>query len=73
MKVGDLVKVIENDMSLVIPISGMKNNRFFDQVGIILSRSEVYRGEWCEWWLVQFPAGLYEASYNAIEVIHEGG
>ena len=70
MKVGDLVKVIKNDMSLVIPVSGIKNSRFFDQVGIILSKAR-WTGEWCEWWIVQFPMGLYEASFDAIEVISE--
>ena len=77
MKPGDLVKVVLNDMSLVIPVSGVKNSKFFDQVGVIVSKarwigsSSMWTGDWCEWWVVQFPAGLYEVSFKAIEVISE--
>ena len=76
MKVGDLVKVIRNDMSLVIKKPGMKDNRFFDQVGVIL---DVCHLEPCrchfetgmKYWVVQFPAGIYEAQTIAIEVIND--
>ena len=79
MKVGDLVQPIDNDMSLVLPVNGPKNNRFFDQVGIVLEKIEYSglargrRGSWINggWWVIKFPAGLYEARRDALEVISE--
>ena len=74
MKIGDLVKVIANDKSLIIPIKGVKNDKFFDQIGVLLDRlphpflDHLFPDEW---WLVHFPAGIYEARYSALEVIND--
>jgi hypothetical protein len=74
MKTGDLVKVIENDMSLILPVQGPKNNRFFDQIGIVLGENrEDCSRLYGHWWFVKFPAGLYEARSDAVEVINEVG
>ena len=70
MKIGDLVKVIENDMSKIFPIEGLKNNRFFDQIGVIIEEPDYWfpiRRH--NRWVVQFPAGIYHACEGAIEVI----
>ena len=32
MKVGDLVKVVKNDMSLVVKNPGPKDNKFFNKI-----------------------------------------
>tara|TARA_B100001250_G_C19619622_1_gene708767 strand:- start:451 stop:672 length:222 start_codon:yes stop_codon:yes gene_type:complete len=73
MKKGDLVKVIKNDMSLVIPSlasSQPKNNFFFGQIGIII---EIYDPAAWEvnnpWYTVLFPAGYYDARRDALELL----
>ena len=72
MKVGDLVKVIKNDMSLVIKTPGPKDSRFFDQVGTIVKFYEPAPWEVKNpWFGVLFPAGYYEARADALEVISE--
>ena len=69
MKVGDLVKVIKNDMSLVIKSPGPKDNKFFDQVGTIIKIYEpVNIGPWFK---VIFSSGCYDVRADAIEVISE--
>ena len=69
MKVGDLVKVIKNDMSLVIKSPGPKDNNFFDQIGTIIKIYEPASvGQWLK---VIFPSGIYEAREDAIELISE--
>lgn len=71
MKVGDLVKVIKNDMSLVIKSPGPKDNNFFNQIGTIVKIYEP--ADWeieNPWYGVLFPAGYYEARHDALEVIN---
>tara|TARA_A100001015_G_scaffold296932_1_gene377830 strand:+ start:1155 stop:1373 length:219 start_codon:yes stop_codon:yes gene_type:complete len=70
MKVGDLVKVVENDMSLVIKTPGPKDNKFFDQIGTIVS-SGTQPFLYQQWFKVLFSSGIYEARSDALEVIHE--
>ena len=70
MKVGDLVKVLDNDMSKIIPVQGLKNNRFFNQIGMIIDRPRLSSGRKIgDRWIVQFPSGIYQACEDAIEVI----
>ena len=73
MKPGDLVKVVKNAMSLVIKKPGPKDDKFFNQVGTI---TRVYkRKKWdtlFSWYQVMFPAGIYEARQDTLEVIEEG-
>ncbi len=70
MKIGDLVKVVDNDMSKIIPVQGLKNNRFFDQIGMIIDRPRLSSGRKIgDRWIVQFPSGIYRACEDAIEVI----
>ena len=75
MKKGDLVKVIKNDMSLVMPcIAGgqPKNNFFFDQIGIIITVYDPAAWEVDKpWYTVLFPAGYYDARVDALELINE--
>ena len=72
MKVGDVVKVIKNDMSLIVKTHGMKDNHFFNRVGIIVKVYEPARWEVKDRWdHVLFPSGLYDAKASAIEVINE--
>ena len=72
MKSGDLVKVVKNDMSLVIRNPGPKDSKFFNQVGTIIRVYE--RQKWdtlFSWYRVMFPAGIYEARQEALELIRE--
>ncbi len=72
MKVGDLVKVVKNDMSLIIKAHGQKDNLFFNQVGTIIKVYEPAQWEVENpWFGVMFPAGYYEARQDALEVISE--
>ena len=70
MKPGDLVKVIKNDMSLVIKNPGPKDNKFFNQIGTVI---KVYdRLSWetlFTWCTVLLPAGVYDAREDALELI----
>ena len=74
MKTGDLIRVVKNDMSIVMKVNGPKDKMFFDQVGTIV---KVYdRDEWTtlfSWFKVLLPTGLYEARQDAIEVVSEEG
>ena len=65
---GTLVKVIQNDMSLVIKNPGPKDNKFFNQIGTIV---KIYDPEHLGyyWYGVLFPAGYYEARTDALEVL----
>ena len=74
MKVGDLVKVITNDMSLIIKNPGPKDNKFFNQIGTII---KVHKNDGTifnpvDWYGVLFPAGYYDVCSYAIKVINEG-
>ena len=71
MKVGDLVKVIKNDMSLIIKSPGPKDSMFFDQIGTIIKAYQPAVGCLNPWFGVLFPAGYYEVRADAIEVISE--
>ena len=72
MKVGDIVKVIKNDMSLVIKNPGPKDNMFFDQIGTIVFYYEPAKWEFPRpWYGVVFPSGYYEARADALEVVSE--
>jgi len=44
VKPGDLVKVVKNDMSLVVKNPGPKDNKFFNQIGTIIKVYE--RQKW---------------------------
>tara|TARA_Y100001973_G_C5149656_1_gene307376 strand:- start:13 stop:312 length:300 start_codon:yes stop_codon:yes gene_type:complete len=70
MKLGDLVKVIKNDMSLIIKNPGPKDNRFFNQIGTIVGIYDPAPWEKNNpWYEVLFPAGYYDARASALEVI----
>ena len=67
MKVGNLVKVIKNDMSLIIKTPGPKDNKFFNQIGII---TNILTGfNYPCWYEVLFPAGFYTVRIDSIKVI----
>ena len=70
MKVGDLVRVVKNDMSLVIKTAGPKDGNFFNQIGTIV---KVYEPkQWqviLSWYGVLFPSGYYNARRDALEVV----
>jgi len=68
MKTGDLVKVIKNDMSLVIKKPGPKNNKFFNQIGTIIKEAP-YKYRLYRWFEVHFPSGVYETREDAVEII----
>ena len=70
-KINDLVKVIKNDMSLVIKHPGPKDDEFFDQIGIIIKRLTVESWVALNWYGVLFQSGYYEVRHDAIEVINE--
>ena len=70
MKVGDLVRVIQNDMSLVIKKPGPKDNKFFDQIGTIVKAVKPnYGSSFIPWFEVLFSCGYYEARKDALEKI----
>ena len=69
IKVGDLVRVIENDMSIVIKTPGPKDNKFFNQVGTVVAVVNGY--SLLSWFLVLFPAGRYHTREDAIESIND--
>ena len=70
MQVGDLVKVIKNDMSLVIKAPGPKDNKFFDQIGTIVKLYEPATWEVKNpWYGVLFSSGYYEARHDALCLI----
>ena len=70
LKVGDLVRVVKNDMSLVIRCAAPKDNLFFNQIGTILT---VYDREKWEvhkhWYIVLFNSGIYEAREDALTLV----
>ena len=70
MKAGDLVKVVKNDMSLVIKYPGPKDAKFFDQTGIVIKQAKHGYRLYC-WYKILFPSGLYETREDAVEVISE--
>ena len=67
MNIGDLVKVIKNDMSLVIKNPGPKDNKFFNKIGTVLSikNTRIFK-----WVAVSFESGVYHAREDALEVIN---
>ena len=65
MNVGDLIRVVKNDMSLVLKEHGAKDNKFFGQFGIVLSTHNYSR----KWYRISLPAGTYFARGDSIEVI----
>ena len=72
MKVGDLIKPIKNDMSVIIRMDmQFKDNLFFDNYGIIIDRLETTT--WKLWFIVTFPSGIYAARHDAIEIVYESG
>ena len=74
MKIGDLVKIIKNDMSLAHPITGTKNNHFFNKVGTIVDIIEQYTkyvNEYSLWYDVMFDSGIYRVREDALESINE--
>ena len=76
MNVGDLVRIIKNDMSLVIRQPGPKDNKFFNQIGTIVERignndMDPYDVHCSAWWGIQLPTGYYLVRSDAIEVIDE--
>tara|TARA_B100000131_G_scaffold310920_1_gene343115 strand:+ start:313 stop:543 length:231 start_codon:yes stop_codon:yes gene_type:complete len=71
MNVGDPVKVIKNDMSLVIKTPGVKDNKFFDKIGTITNLvAEDFSGGLFKWYGVLFDSGFYVVREDAIEVIN---
>ena len=69
MKAGDLVKIIKNDMSLVIKKPGPKDNKFFDQTGTVI-RETAYKYRLYRWFEILFPSGIYETREDAVEVLN---
>ena len=68
MIVGDLVRIVKNDMSLVHPSRGEKNNKFFDQIGTVVKVYERQRWDTLfSWFRILLPAGLYEAREDTLE------
>ena len=69
MKVGDLVEVIKNDMSLVIRNPGPKDNKFFNHIGLIVEFYDpaIWGGQ--PWYGILFPVGYYEARADALKVV----
>ena len=67
MNVGDLSKIVKNDMSLVHKQDGPKDDKFFNQAGVVLSVHDYTR---C-WYTISLPAGIYFARGDSIEVISE--
>ena len=70
MKVGDLVRVVKNDMSMAIKESdnwlGFDSDcLFFNKVGTVI---KVYSIDWYE---VLFSVGVYVVKEGAVEVINE--
>ena len=70
MKAGTLVKIVKNDMSLVIKKPGPKDSKFFNQVGTII-RETPYKYRLFRWFEVFFPSGIYETREDAIMVLEE--
>ena len=68
MKAGDLIKIVKNDMSLVHRSTGSKDNRFFDQVGVVLEAYSYSK----MWYKICLPSGIYFARGDSIEVVNEG-
>lgn len=72
MQVGDLVKVIKNDMSLVVKRPGPKDNKFFDQIGTVIKIYEPAKWEVANpWYGVLFAHGYYEARKDALMLISQ--
>ena len=72
-KVGDLVKIVKNDMSLAMAMGRMKDDRFYNQVGTVLSvREEMasFSLNMFRWYEVLINGEIYEVRYDAIEVIN---
>jgi len=73
MKIGDLVPVIKNDMSLVIRKGDAKDSLFFNSTGTILT---VHEGMTLHiphvWYDVLFPSGVYCAREDAIAFLEDG-
>tara|TARA_B100000963_G_C22035752_1_gene413185 strand:+ start:85 stop:294 length:210 start_codon:yes stop_codon:yes gene_type:complete len=67
MKSGDLIRIVKNDMSLVHRESGPKDNKFFDQFGVVLSIHDYNR----RWYRISLPAGIYFARGDSLEVVSE--
>ena len=65
MKAGDLIRIVKNDMSLVLKEHGPKDNNFFDQFGIVLSTHNYCR----RWYTISLPAGIYFAREDSIEIV----
>jgi hypothetical protein len=68
VKVGDIVRVVLNDMSLVIKKPGPKDSKFFNKLGTIIKCNK-YR--LFNWYDVLFSVGIYEAREDAIEVVSD--
>jgi len=69
VKSGDLIRIVKNDMSLVHRERGPKDNKFFDQFGVVLSIHDYNR----RWYTISLPAGIYFARGDSLEVISECG
>jgi len=67
MKSGDLIRIVKNDMSLVHREQGPKDNKFFDQFGVVLSIHDYNR----RWYTISLPAGIYFARGDSLEVVSE--
>ena len=68
MKPGELVRVVKNDMSLIIRKPGPKDNMFFNQIGTIIKK---HVGRLYNWYDVLLPSGLYEAREDALAIVGE--
>jgi len=71
VEVYDLVKVIKNDMSLIICKNASKDSLFFSGIGIVI---KTYAPDGWNvphlWFDVMFPSGIYSAREDSIELIN---
>ena len=68
---GDLIKIVKNDMSIVMKNSGPKDNKCFNKVGVVL-RYQCYGLPGSkQWFAVSLPSGIYLAREDAAEAINE--
>ena len=68
MKCGDLVRVVKNDMALVISRDGFKDNKFFNKIGTIIKSwdKSKWQGIPYSWYEVMFSSGIYSVREDAI-------
>lgn len=64
---GDLIKIIKNDMSIVVKQAGAKDNKCFNKIGIVLKYQCYGPPGSKQWFTVNLPTGIYLAREDAVE------